>query len=170
MFLRPHSWACLHGHAMETHHLLLALPRLLRMVHTGSAYEDIRLRACDDLVALHEVYAHGGIHLSVGESAQALDLADDFLLCNNYLLKEAVRRGDMLYPIMTKHHHTWHIADMSRYQNPRWTACFEFEDFMGKIKRSAQASLAGSSLARIGSKVMEHFVMSLHLRMHDFVP
>eukprot|EP00974_Lingulodinium_polyedra_P062326 6017587-Lingulodinium_polyedra.AAC.1 len=33
MFLRGRAWAAFHGHAMETHHLLLTLPSVLRQLN-----------------------------------------------------------------------------------------------------------------------------------------
>ena len=103
--------------------------------------------------------------MSEEASETAVGLADISLLGNNYMLERALRNNQLLYHMVTKHHFFWHIAYMARYQNPRWTACFEFEDFMGKIKLCAQAAMAGSSLARVGSKVMEHFLLSLHLKL-----
>ena len=78
-------------------------------------------------------------------------------------------RSQMLYGVVTKHHFFWHICDLAKYQNPRWTACFEFEDFMGKIKKCAQASMAGSSLPLIGAKVMKCFCLAYHLRLKQLV-
>ena len=88
-----------------------------------------------------------------------------YLLCHNYFVKCALARGRLLYHMATKMHLFWHLVDMARWQNPRWAACFEFEDFMGKMKKSAQAAMAGSSLALIGSKVMEYCLLSLHLKI-----
>ena len=108
-----------------------------------------------------------GFVLSDSEAARAVELADDFMISNNYLLRQAMRRRQVLYNVVTQTHMTWHIADMARWQNPSLTACFDFEDFMGDIKKCAQASIAGSQLSLIGSKVLEHFLLSLHLRLAD---
>ena len=163
------SFPCLRAHAMEVHHVLLSLPAIMRSLHDGSAYHDIRLKACESLVRLHSVFADAGIFVSDSEAARAVELADDFLICNNYLLREAMRRRQLLYNHVSKTHLTWHIAYMARWQNPKLTACFDFEDFMGYIKTCAQASVAGSPLTLIGSKVLEHFLLSLHLRLTDLI-
>ena len=48
-------------------------------------------------------------------------------------------------------------------------AGFDFEDLMGKIKICAQASMAGSSLPLIGSKIIEHSMLSLDLRLKQML-
>ena len=114
-------------------------------------------------------FSDGDVFLTEALSAEALECANQFLLLNNYLLTVAVERQQLHYGHVTKHHMMWHIADMSKYQNPKVTACFEFEDFMGKVKKCAQASMAGSSLPLIGCKVLECFLLALHLRLQPLV-
>ena len=73
-----------------------------------------------------------GLLLEDASAEEALRLADRFLLLNDYLLRRALEKNQRLYNYVVKTHMVWHLAYMSRYQNPKWTACFEFEDFYGE--------------------------------------
>ena len=150
---------------METYSLLRCLPGVLEMLDDGSPHHQARRLACRHLLRMQTIYSDSEVFLSRAASDEALDCADQFLLLNNFLLKRSLERHQMMYGMVTKHHMMWHIADLSRFQNPKWTSCFEFEDFVGKMKRCAQASMAGSSLALIGNKVLECFVLAFHLRL-----
>ena len=161
----PGKFACLRGNAMEVHHVLLTLPMVLGRVSDMSRRHQVRHRACVALVELHRIFSEGDVFLDQASSDRALGLAEDFLLCNNALLKAALREDQCFFGMVTKHHLFWHIAYLARFQNPRWTACFEFEHFMGDVKVCAQAAMSGSSLALIGNKVLEHFLLALHLRL-----
>ena len=102
MFCQPGRFAGLRGHAMETHHVLLALPGLLAELHDGSDYHEIRLRACTTLVKLHSIFADADIFLTDAQAKRALYLADMFHLHNNYLLTSVLERNQLLYNFVTK--------------------------------------------------------------------
>ena len=167
MFKQPGRWASMRGHAMEIYQLLCCLPFVLEVLFDGSPYHQARLQACRHLLRIHAIFSDGGVFLGDAAAAEALTCADQFLLLNNLLLNVAVERHQLHYGLVTKHHLMWHIADLSKFQNPKFTACFEFEDFMGKVKKCAQASMAGSSLPLIGSKVLECVLLAFHLRLQS---
>ena len=159
------KFACLRGHAMEVHHLLSVLPAVLERLNDGSTYHEVRLSACRTLLNLHKVCADHDVMLPREAANRALSLADDFLLFNNFLLKTDMGNGHLMYHMTFKHHLLWHIAMMSTFQNPRWAACFEFEDFMGKIKLCAKSTQVASPLYLVGAKVIEHYLLALHLKL-----
>ena len=152
---------------METHHVLLALPTVLAELHNGSIYHDVRLRACNSLIKIHKIFADNDVFLSDAASEEALRCADDFLLEYNVLCRAAIDRIHMMYPIQFKTHMMWHSVWFSQLHNPRWTACFEFEELMGKVTVCVQQAMYGTSLSLIGSKILEHFLLSFHLRLND---
>ena len=152
---------------METQLLLLAFPGVLIGIHDGSSYHHIRVEACQTLIKLHTIFDNSDIFLEDGLAREARQAADRFLLLNNFLLRRALERNQLMYQMVAKTHMMWHLADMSYWQNPKWTSCFEFEDFIGKQKRCAKTCIAGSSLMLVGSKVMEQYLLSLHLKLDD---
>ena len=140
---------------MDTHHFVSVLPGVLEQLNDGSAYHQIRLDACNKLLHIHKIFADHDVFLPRDVADRALDLADEFLPFNNYLLKTALEKGQLMYHMIFKHHLFWHITMMAAFQNPRWSACFEFEDIMGQKKTCAQ-NAAGSSLRIVGGQVMQH--------------
>eukprot|EP00959_Pyramimonas_sp_CCMP1952_P230196 4812679-Pyramimonas_sp.AAC.1 len=58
-----------------------------------------------------------------------------------------------------------HIAELSRWFNPAWMWCFEFEDFIGQLVHCARCSTAGTPPHLVPFKVMECFLMNLHLKL-----
>ena len=165
MFLRSGQFAELHAHAVETYNVLLALGSVLVDLDDGSLYHRMRLETCNSLLGLHKIFDEADVFLSAEQSTRALELADRFLLYNNYLCRESLRRGQLLYHMTVKTHLMWHLADQSKFLNPKLTACFEFEHYQGLVKKCAQSAMAGSGLVLVGNKVMEHSLLALHLRL-----
>ena len=158
-------FACFRGQATETHGLLMVLPGLLELLDDGSLHHTVRLKAARSLLRIHRIFAENNLFLSDEAAAEALECADDFLMQNNFLLQKSLEKGFLLYHMVSKTHFMWHITFFAKWQNPRWAACFEFEDMMGKIKLCAQNAMAGTSLALMGSKCLEHLLLHLHLRL-----
>ena len=65
---------------------------------------------------------------------------------------------------MTNYNLCWVIAYMCRCQDPAWTACFEFADIMGLLKRCGEAATALYPVYVFYNTMMEQFVLPWHLR------
>ena len=77
--------------------------------------------------------------------------------------------GRKLYHLTFKTHHLWHIADNSRFLNPRFTWCYGAEDFMCVIVTTGRASVAGTPMEGIGSKLIESSCLVMELVLLDAV-
>ena len=150
---------------MEVHDLLSILPGVLTRLNDGSQRHELRERACLSLLEIHKIISDSDIFVSADLADRVLHLADEFLLLNNAMMQLSLERNQLFYHHVFKTHLMWHICHMARFQNPKWTACFEVEDLMGCVKVCAQSAMAGSSLPLIGSKVIEHFCLALHLKL-----
>ena len=67
----------------------------------------------------------------------------------------------------TKFHEVWHVIWFARYLSPRMSWCYAFEDFIGKIKRSAQACVCGTPMHNIPGKVMDNYIRALSLELKN---
>ena len=164
MFYNTSSFPLLHAKAAESaallhvlHEMSFALRRPLELK------DDVQHRALCHLVKCDNLVRKSGDFLNDSDARSLLSATEDFLLCQNWLLKHALREKKMLYPWTIKYHFMWHIAYLSRYGSPRLAWCYPFEDFMGRLVISAKASMAGTSQPMLGNKVMANFLLVLEL-------
>ena len=88
-----------------------------------------------------------------------------FLVHHNWLTKFSADNLHVRYQFASKHHHMWHIVYNARFLNPKMLWCYEFEDFVGLMIRSAQNSMARTPLHIVGRKVLENWLLLLQLRL-----
>ena len=93
---------------------------------------------------------------------------DEFLEAYVFNVRYWRDQGQLLFNFVTKFHILWHIADVCHLLNPRAVWCFDFEDFVGSAKLSAMASLAGTPMKLIGNKVLDNFLLLMHLTLSDY--
>ena len=157
--------ACLNAKAAESQSLLFALREILVRHGTSSDHRKHRLRACETLCGFYKTVKDAGMFMTEAEATFARKQVEQHLLHYNWLLKNAINRGVLLYPLVTKHHMVWHLADASRFLNPRVFWCYEFEDFIGDVVVSARSCLAGTQMRHIGAKILESYLLVLQVTL-----
>ena len=168
MFYTPGEFGLFKGKAAESRHFLPVLMEVCKKHDNNSTWHRMRLLAGSSLMDMYDVIMAGGLFLSKDESLRVCKAYDRFLLAYNWLVNYHVRRSEMVYNLAATFHVMWHIAQMSKWINPRAVWCYGFESFMSLVKRSAVACLAGTSLQGIGQKLLYNFLFVLHLRdRHD---
>eukprot|EP00974_Lingulodinium_polyedra_P055889 5374491-Lingulodinium_polyedra.AAC.1 len=130
MFVRKKRFSTLIVKAAECQELLFIMPGLLREIHDESPHHEHRFRACNALVTIYRCFKDGEMFLPRADALMALDKVEEFYEHYSWLLHRAVSRNEPNYNITPKFHWLWHIAYMARFLNPRFTWCYEFEDFM----------------------------------------
>ena len=165
MFANPGDFSVFSGKAAETNQLLIVMVELCKEVDSGSARDRHRIIALESLATVHKVLKDGGMFLTEDEHKQAVQAYDQHLIHYNWLLKRSLRSGVRNYPITIKTHAMWHIVDMSKWLNPRYVWCYEFEDWVGTITTCAKACVAGSPMELIGAKVMQNYLLVLQLSL-----
>ena len=166
MFVHAEDVASLSAKAAETHHLLFAVCGVCSSLNTGSDRDNHRRLALESLAGAYKVFKEGDMFLThAAANKKAAELLDAHLLHYNWLLHNALSNGYRCYPIQFNTHNIWHIADHAKCMNPRFTWCYEFEDFMGSMVTSAKACLAGAIMSLIGSKVVQHFCLVLEMQL-----
>ena len=167
MFHTPGQFPYLKGRASENQRLLFVVAEVCRQMSDGSERDGHRLRALDSLCAFYRGLKDAGMFLTPAEHAMALRTVEVFLLNYNWLTAHALAQDRLNYSLAFKHHALWHIAHMSQWINPCSHWSYEFEDFMGQIVASTRNCMHGTPLHRVGCKVMENYLLALHLYLRD---
>jgi len=90
---------------------------------------------------------------------------DDFLLHYNWLTVFSMKKGRCNYNLTIKFHMIWHLMHMGKYINPMSFWCYEFEDLIRQVVRSAKGCIAGTSMDGIAKKVLENYLLALSLAL-----
>ena len=93
--------------------------------------------------------------LPMDVSVNFVQHTDDCLEAYSWLGVAADRRNEFLFTGAPKLHWAWHLADRSRFLNPRVVATFSGEHFVQNMKRIAAKCASASPLHAIPIKVME---------------
>lgn len=155
------------GKAAENISMLYIVKQLCSDFNTGSRRDIHRLRCAEAICGMFDACHTSRWFLHPDEAAAMLHQCDRFLSHYNWLAREALERGRLRYNAGVKFHMLWHIAHHAKYLNPRTSWCFEFEDFVGDVIRSAKGSMAGTALHRVGHKVVENFLLVTQLRLRN---
>ena len=131
----------------------------------SSAHNRLRIRTCDCLTKFYDIVKASDDFLSEADAGELLQMAQAFLVHNNWLLEDALAKERLLYCHTTKYHMFFHIAAFARYQSPRTFWCYELESFIGHMVLAAKACLAGTNMELISAKVLENYLLTLQLTL-----
>ena len=158
------GFPCLHAKCAESRHLVPVMCLVLHERGLATTLDAHRYEACLQLQRMYKIIKNGDMFLTSSEADNILDAVERFLVHYNFLHKYWASRGKMLYNVTIKAHVLWHIAYDAKFLNPRSAWVYDFEDFVGKICKSAQACVAGTPMHLISEKVCTNFVLVTELR------
>ena len=165
------SFACLgHIRASEARALVPVILALVRKYNNGTDHDLHRLLALDLLNQMYSIIMPSGHFLTEEQSSHLLELCDLFLLHYNWLTNDALSSGRKLYNITYKTHMIWHMCAMAKYLNCRSSWAYGFENFMGKICRSAHAVINGTPIEQVGGKLARNYLMALEIELRQMDP
>ena len=149
--------------AKDTQTWIRALRQVCRRpeVQAGDLADTLRVQALDSLSELYEVFAKAGIVPNDADASAALAAVKAFLRSCTALARWHINRGHCLYNSIFNFHLLHHIVYFGRWLNPRATWCYEWEDFVGKIKASAEMPLASTTMPGTPAKVLGNFLFGL---------
>lgn len=163
-FHNPQQFCKLAAKAAAARNLLPVLVEVLEDRHTGSERDDNRLRMYKCLNDCYHIIMTGAMFLKEVEWRKLIAQYDKFLLYYNWMCHYSLDHGALRYNFTFKVHAGYHVCEFARFLNPRIIWAYTFEDFMGKIARSAQASTAGTPLVLVAEKTVENFMRAKYLR------
>ena len=165
MFVQSDAYPALGAKAAEGQALLPVVLEICKAYDDGSEHHAHRTRALQALTEFNNISKTASLVPSDEDAKAMVDAIDTHLLHSNWLLNRAISKNVLLYPLFTKHHLLWHIADQAKWLNPRACWAFEFEDFLGDMVQSAKACLAGTPMDVLGNKVLENYTLLLELTL-----
>ena len=167
MIKKPNEWTCLASKAAEGQALLFVLADISAGMRGSSRKAEHRHRVLSNLASFYKIIVDGDMFLNEEDAHRLVVHADRVLLHNNWLLQEALASNNLKWPFMFKHHLLWHIADLAKYLNPRFVWAYCYEDFLGDVVKSAKACLAGTTMSKIGNKVIENYMLVLEVTVRN---
>eukprot|EP00974_Lingulodinium_polyedra_P068369 6620266-Lingulodinium_polyedra.AAC.2 len=165
MFTRQDAFACLSCKAAEANALVPVLYHVCQELDNGSPHHKHRLRALWYLGSMYKIIKDAGMFMGPELSGKAFTAYKKHCVHYHWLLQRSLGVGARNYYLSVKTHMVWHILDHSKWMNPRFLWCYEFEDFMGALTTSAKACVAGTGMQGVGSKVLENFTLILQLSL-----
>ena len=160
----PGRWTCFRGKCADALELLYVLREVCTEFNTRSERDLHRLACFESLCFIFDSCKGHRWTIPRPIAEEMLQQCDVFLLHYNWLTRFSVDLGRLNYNIVFKCHSLWHIVHHARYLNPRVTWCYAFEDFVGTVIQSAKGCMHGSPLLIVGAKVLQNFLLDLHLR------
>ena len=158
---------CLASKAAEGQAPLFVLADISAGMRGSSRKAEHRHRVLSNLASFYKIIVDGDMFLNEEDAHRLVVHADRVLLHNNWLLQEALASNNLKWPFMFKHHLLWHIADLAKYLNPRFVWAYCYEDFLGDVVKSAKACLAGTTMSKIGNKVIENYMLVLEVTVRN---
>ncbi len=157
----------LKGKCADSQSLVWVMADICRAVHDGSDHDEHRCCLLESLAQFLKLVEDSPMVLPDAVADNMVAEVEKTLLHNNVLMRQSVVRGVVLYPHHFKHHVLYHIADHSRFLNPKWLWCFEWEDFVGDMITTAKSCTPGSSMGLVCNKVIENWLLVMNLSVND---
>ena len=155
--------------AAEARHLIKPMIDLLERKGRGGEIDAHLLRAYKHIDRVYDLVLAMPMVPSDEEAEQVLKEYDSFLLHYNHVATVCMRTGVYNCNMTTKFHEVWHILHMGRFLSPRMSWCYSFEDFIGKIKKSAQACVCGTPMHKIPSKVVDNYLRAVFMELEKWL-
>eukprot|EP00959_Pyramimonas_sp_CCMP1952_P224353 4691368-Pyramimonas_sp.AAC.1 len=156
-FTTPGGFACLSCKAAHARALLPVVLEIVKdpSINRGSRRDLHRIAAYEALDGAHKViYESDGV-LTDDQFRRLDEFGNKFILHYNFLTKYSLDHNHLCYNHTFKLHFFFHMIALAKFLNPQFTWACMFEDFMGKIARCGRSCAAGTTGARVGSKVLE---------------
>ena len=160
-----HLHALLVSKAAEVVSLVSVMLDLLKRWDNNSDHHGHRIMAFHYLDSIYSIILQSGPFLDDVTYMSLRESADLFLEHYDWLCKNALAAGQRRYNITFKTHAFWHLIDLAKYLNPRALWAYAFEDYMGKLVKSAKRCSAGTKANLVGRKVLENVLLALRLEI-----
>ena len=148
--------------AAETRYFLKVAWRLAEEYNTGTDEHQIRLVCFKRLAQFYDVLENADMFLAKKEFDKVWTAAWECLQAYSALSAVAIEKGQMRWSQLPKHHFFAHLAQQSRYLNPRWSWTYGFEDFVGTLGALATASCSGTAANIICLTLVDKYRMGVH--------
>ena len=139
--------------ANEARHLLPVVLAMLEDPLTAVEEDEYVTNRYSTVFYLCRLYGLLDTHdmfLSVGDRTEAQTCIDIFLAHYDWLNAWSQDKGSASWHLTIKFHYVKHAGAAVRWINPKFTSCYPFESFVGKVARVAHSSSYGKPAHSIG--------------------
>lgn len=150
--------------AAEIRGMVPEITRLCREHLTDSRPHKHMLSMIAALEQVYDVIHDGGIILNEAEYKKLKTSMDRFLVEYVYLSNEAYKANAWRFNVVPKFHYAYHLAQMSKYLNPRFAWCYGGEDLVGKASVLAHSCSSGTPCFNVPAKMLRRYRFAIHLR------
>ena len=112
----------------------------------NTAVQQVRLAAFETISEIYDTINEGDLFFTPEVAADLLRKTKHFLLYYNFLVQTSRASGANHYNFVPKFHYLYHLAFVTRYQNPKFTSAFGFENFMGLLQKVAESTTNGHAI------------------------
>ena len=105
--------------------------------------------------------------MSATESAELLDLTEQFQQRYHFLYVTSGDRGESQWLFTTKLNCLWHTMYFAKWLSPKASWTFGFEDFIGRLKASGRACVHGTAMHKVPTKLVRNYMIVMHLMFSE---
>ena len=103
-------------------------------------------------------------HMDEASSRELIRVVDLVLTLYSRLAVFADQQGRLLWNVLPKHHALWHFARQAAFLHPRRGACYQDEDFMGRVKGVVQSCTAATPLHQIPNALLKKYRWGMYFQ------
>ena len=131
----------------------------------GSSRDRHRVACFSALIAIWDLIYRGPTQFDDHQVSLVRASVDAFSDHYRYLNHLGLQRQCLAYHVTRKCHYVWHMADESKYINPRvGGCCLADEDYVGKISVLARGCMKCCSNKKLMRAIMVQYVQALAIR------
>ena len=163
---KPHG--CYPFFKAKGHHTKELLPVIAKVVKLSSDGSVMNCKRSEALDSLSEFCALMDVAPNVpsdSQAAKARELFENFAESYEWLSDWAKKNNKMLFKKVHKHHYTWHMSRKFKFLNPKLTATFKGEDYVGKSSLMGHNCSMGKNRLEVASVLAEKYREHIHLRL-----
>jgi len=155
------SVCCLGVKCSVNKKLIPAMAVLARRYDDSSLKAGHRIICYEKLNEMCDIYDRSGFFLETEQDEiDMMNCCDEFLF--HYKALHAMHPQFDRYLMPGKFHNMWHIAANAKFLSPKVTACYSFEDFIGKVQRCGKSCTAGTQMHKVPTKIFSNVVVAKH--------
>ena len=157
----------LKGKAAEIKHLFPAIMIVWdRHMDRNSDEQKLVFRLLEEQQHLQDLIDEDAtaFHMEQASSRDVCRVVDLVLSLYSRLASSADNERRLLWNVLPKHHALWHFARQAAFLHPRRGACYQDEDFMGRVKGVVQSCTAATPLHQIPNALLKKYRWGMYFQ------
>jgi hypothetical protein len=106
-------------------------------------------------------------HLSTESATELCKVTDKLLSLYSKLAHQADGEGALKWTMAPKHHMLWHLSRKASFMHPRRGACYQDEDFMGRVKALVTSCTHALPLHAVATTVLKKYRWAMFFSVRE---